>query len=54
MKLYVMKFSPASYYVIPLGSKYSHQHSALKPSVYVLSLMQETKFHTHIKLQAKS
>jgi hypothetical protein len=30
MKLLVMQFSPASYYFIPLLSKYSPQHPVLK------------------------
>jgi hypothetical protein len=48
MKLPIMPFSPASYYIIPLVSKYSQT-----PSVCVLPLGSETKFHTHMKLQAK-
>jgi hypothetical protein len=49
LKLLIMHFSPASFYFIPLGSKYSPWHPGLKqtPSVYVLPLISETKFHTH-------
>jgi hypothetical protein len=49
MKL-IIQFSPASCYFLPRGSKYSPQHS---PSVYVLSLMYNTKFHTCTKQQEK-
>jgi hypothetical protein len=43
-----MKFSPTSYYFIPLRSTYSPRHPFLKTSsIYFRSLMSEIKFHTH-------
>jgi hypothetical protein len=46
MKLLVMKFSPYSYYVLPLGPKGSPQHRILRRPQSVLPLMEETKFST--------
>jgi hypothetical protein len=44
MKLLVARFAPASYYLISLGSKYSAGHPVVERD---LSLMSDTKFHTH-------
>jgi hypothetical protein len=48
MKLLVMKFSSSSCYFIALRSKYNPPCSQTL-SVYVLPLIWETKFRTHIK-----
>jgi hypothetical protein len=54
MKLLTVDFSPISYHFIPLGLKYCHQHPVLKhPESYVLPLIIEIKFYTHIKPQKK-
>jgi hypothetical protein len=52
MKFHIMQISPASYYFIPLLSKYSPQHPVLKQA-YFLPLMTEITFHTYTKLQEK-
>jgi hypothetical protein len=49
MKYLIMQFSSTSCHFISLRSKYSPQ----TPSVYVLPLMSETKFHTHTEPQAQ-
>jgi hypothetical protein len=52
MKLLTVQFSSASYYFIPLGSKIlSSAPCSQTPTVYVILLMSETKFHTRTKLQ---
>jgi hypothetical protein len=51
-----MQFSPTSYHLTHLRSKYSPQDPLFKhaqSSVYVSALMSETKFHTHIETWAK-
>jgi hypothetical protein len=40
MKLLIMQFSPTSYHFIPLWSKYSPQHPALKHPQPTQSMMQ--------------
>jgi hypothetical protein len=39
---------------LPLRYKYSPQHPLLKPSVYVIPLVSETRFLTHIKTAGKT
>jgi hypothetical protein len=47
MKLLFIQFPPASYYFIPIGSKYTPQHPVLKHSQCMfIPLTPETKFHT--------
>jgi hypothetical protein len=55
MKLLVMQFSPASYHFIPLWSKYSPENPVPRylQSMF-LSLMSETKFHTHTEPQKQT
>jgi hypothetical protein len=54
MKLNIMQLSPTSYHFIPLRSKYYPQHPILKHLRFMFfPSCQETKFHTHTKLQAK-
>jgi len=53
VKLQILQPSPASHYFLPLGSKYSPPHSYQTPSVCVLPLGMETKFHTNAKQQIK-
>jgi hypothetical protein len=48
MNLIIIQPSPASYHIYPLDFKHSPQHPVLRhPSLYVLSLIWETKIHTH-------
>jgi hypothetical protein len=54
IKRFVLHFSPASYCFIPLRSKYSPQHRYQIPSVYVLPLTSETKFHAYETLATNS
>jgi hypothetical protein len=45
-KAHIMQFSPTVYHFIPLRSKYSPQHPALKhPQVYISFLISETNFN---------
>jgi hypothetical protein len=50
MTLFIMKFPPATYYFIPVRSKYSSQHPVLEPPAHNFPLMLETKCHIYIKL----
>jgi hypothetical protein len=49
MEILITQFSPASCYIIPRKCKYCFQ----TPSVKVLSIVWNAKFHNHIKQQAK-
>jgi hypothetical protein len=54
MKLISIHSPPSCHLLLPLRSKYSPQHPVLKtPSIYVLLLVWETKFHTHTQQQVK-
>jgi hypothetical protein len=48
-----MQFSPAPYYFNPIRYKHFPQHPLHRHAhSIVISLISETKFHTHIKLRA--
>jgi len=49
MKPLCMQSSPPSCHFLPFRSKYSPSNRSQTPSVYVLPLVRETKFHTHTK-----
>jgi hypothetical protein len=53
MKPLIMQSCQASRYFLPLRSKHSPQLPVLKCPQFVLSLVWETKFHTHIKQRVK-
>jgi hypothetical protein len=53
MKLLIIQSSPASRHFLPLRSKCPLQHSSQTPSICVLPLVWETKFHTQTKQQVK-
>jgi hypothetical protein len=54
IKFLVMQSSPLPYYLIPLRPRYLPQHPiSWKSSAYLHPSVRATKFHTHIKQQAK-
>jgi hypothetical protein len=52
IKLITMQSSPASCYFFPLRSKYFPQHP-VPNTLNLCSLVRDTKFHIHTKLQVK-
>jgi hypothetical protein len=49
VRLFIVQFSTASYYFMPIWSNYSPQHHVLQ----YLPLKSKIKFHAHTKLHAK-
>jgi hypothetical protein len=54
MEFLIMQFSRTSYYVVPLGSKYSPQHSVLKHPLSKLFPNVRDRVHTDTKLNYTS
>jgi hypothetical protein len=51
MKFLIMQSSPAFCHFLPLRPKHSHQQPAQTPSIYILLLVWQTKFHNHTRQQ---
>ena len=50
MKLFAMQSYPVSYHFLPLRPNFISERPIFQiPSTYILPLVSETKFHTHIK-----